>query len=100
MHPRHLAFCRMAEHGCLSSLEVKAKTSLTRRRWRLIKEHLKRDSPAEKKLFDNEDGGKDSFGIFAKRDSGATAKIPGEPDNHEGWEDSAVPPEKARRLPA
>jgi FAD/FMN-containing dehydrogenase/Fe-S oxidoreductase len=25
---------------------------------------------------------------------GATAKIPGEPDNHEGWEDSAVSPEK------
>ena len=24
---------------------------------------------------------------------GATAKIPGEPDNHEGWEDSSVPPE-------
>lgn len=25
---------------------------------------------------------------------GATAKIPGEPDNHEGWEDSSVPPEE------
>ncbi|HEX5084451.1 MAG TPA: FAD-binding oxidoreductase, partial [Blastocatellia bacterium] len=25
---------------------------------------------------------------------GATARIPGEPDNHEGWEDSAVPPDQ------
>jgi Fe-S oxidoreductase len=25
---------------------------------------------------------------------GATAKIPNEPDNHEGWEDSSVPPER------
>src|SRR5262249_32201698 len=28
---------------------------------------------------------------------GATAKVPGLPDNHEGWEDSAVPPEKLGR---
>jgi FAD/FMN-containing dehydrogenase/Fe-S oxidoreductase len=25
---------------------------------------------------------------------GATAKIPGEPDNHEGWEDASVPPDR------
>ena len=28
---------------------------------------------------------------------GATARVPGEPDTWEGWEDSAVPPEQARR---
>jgi len=25
---------------------------------------------------------------------GATAKVPGMPENHEGWEDASVPPDK------
>ncbi|GAA4964854.1 hypothetical protein GCM10023238_35590 [Streptomyces heliomycini] len=31
---------------------------------------------------------------------GATAHVPGEPDTWEGWEDSAVPVDRLRRLPA
>ena len=31
---------------------------------------------------------------------GATAHVPGQPDTFEGWEDSAVAPGPARRLPA
>ncbi|HEV2125502.1 MAG TPA: FAD-linked oxidase C-terminal domain-containing protein, partial [Chloroflexota bacterium] len=34
--------------------------------------------------------------VWAVRESGlgATAHVPGQPENHEGWEDSAVPPER------
>ena len=39
-------------------------------------------------------------GRCASRGLGATARVPGEPDTWAGWEDSAVPPERARRLPA
>jgi FAD/FMN-containing dehydrogenase len=42
------------------------------------------DDPKQEKLvWDLREGG-----------LGATAKVPGEPDNHEGWEDSSVPPVK------
>jgi FAD/FMN-containing dehydrogenase/Fe-S oxidoreductase len=45
------------------------------------------------KLFDDP---KEEKIVWQLRESGlgATAKIPGEPDNHEGWEDSSVPPER------
>ena len=60
---------------------------------RLMKELSQRDSPPKTKLFDNEDEERIVWHL-REEGLGATAKIPGEPDNHEGWEDSAVPPEK------
>ena len=48
------------------------------------------DDPAQEKL------------VWHLREEGlgATAKVPDMPDNHEGWEDSSVPPDRAGRLPA
>ena len=45
------------------------------------------------KLFDDQE---EESKVWKTRESGlgATARVPGEPDTWEGWEDSAVPPEK------
>jgi FAD/FMN-containing dehydrogenase len=59
-----------------------------------LMEHLKTvDNPPSMKLFDDEI---EEEHLWKVRESGlgATARIPGEPDAWEGWEDSAVPPEK------
>ena len=57
-------------------------------------EHLKGVSnPPSMKLFDNE---AEEEHLWKVRESGlgATARIPGEKDAWEGWEDSAVPPDR------
>jgi FAD/FMN-containing dehydrogenase/Fe-S oxidoreductase len=61
---------------------------------RRLMEHLKTvKSPPSMKLFDNES---EEVHLWKVRESGlgATARIPGEKDAWEGWEDSAVPPAK------
>jgi FAD/FMN-containing dehydrogenase/Fe-S oxidoreductase len=59
-----------------------------------VMEHLKgaKDAPSMK-LFDNES---EEEHLWKVRESGlgATARIPGEKDAWEGWEDSAVPPDR------
>ncbi|MGE5755427.1 MAG: FAD-binding and (Fe-S)-binding domain-containing protein, partial [Planctomycetaceae bacterium] len=59
-----------------------------------LMEHLKQaDNAPSMKLFDDPEEEKH---LWKVRESGlgATARIPGEKDAWEGWEDSAVPPEK------
>jgi len=59
-----------------------------------LMDHLKRTGhPPSMKLFDNEE---EEQHLWKVRESGlgATARIPGEKDAWEGWEDSAVPPER------
>ncbi|HEY1337123.1 MAG TPA: FAD-binding and (Fe-S)-binding domain-containing protein [Bryobacteraceae bacterium] len=59
-----------------------------------LMDHLKKSAnPPPMKLFDDR---KQEKAIWDLREEGlgATARIPCEPDNHEGWEDSSVPPEK------
>ncbi len=53
----------------------------------------KKGSPPSMKLFDDK---REEKMIWKVRESGlgATARVPGEKDTWEGWEDSAVPPEK------
>lgn len=60
---------------------------------RLMDELKGKGRTASMKLFDNP---KQERIIWHLREEGlgATARIPGEPDNHEGWEDSAVPPDR------
>ena len=53
-------------------------------------------NPPPMKLFDDPEQEK-MFGNCAKSGLGATARVPGETDNHEGWEDSSVPPENLGR---
>ena len=63
-------------------------------------DHLKSvANPPSMKLFDDE---AEEEHLWKVRESGlgATARIPGEKDAWEGWEDSAVPPDRVGRLPA
>lgn len=59
----------------------------------LMAELKKKPHPPTMKLFDDP---KQEALVWHIREEGlgATAKVPGERENHEGWEDSAVPPEK------
>jgi FAD/FMN-containing dehydrogenase/Fe-S oxidoreductase len=91
MHPRTRLMPEggawlLIEFGGESKEEADAKA-------RKLMEHLSNGDKPPMKLFDDP---KQEKIVWELREAGlgATAKIPGEPDNHEGWEDSAVPPEK------
>ncbi|HSU26347.1 MAG TPA: FAD-binding oxidoreductase, partial [Pyrinomonadaceae bacterium] len=77
----------LVEFGGAEEAEAKEKAN------KFVKEISNRRDPPPTKLFDNKD---EEQLVWKIREAGlgATAKIPGEPDNHEGWEDSAVPPEQ------
>jgi FAD/FMN-containing dehydrogenase len=61
---------------------------------RRLMEHLKKaDNAPSMKLFDDPEQEKHLWKV-REAGLGATARIPGEKDAWEGWEDSAVPPEK------
>ncbi len=51
------------------------------------------DHPPSMKLFDDK---QEEARLWAIRESGlgATARVPGQPDTHPGWEDAAVPPDR------
>ena len=62
-------------------------------------EKLKQNEhPPAMKLFDDPDM---EAHIWHLREEGlgATARVPGDPDNWEGWEDAAVPPDKGGAYP-
>jgi FAD/FMN-containing dehydrogenase/Fe-S oxidoreductase len=59
---------------------------------RLMEDYKNRGNPPSMKLFDNPDEEREVWDL-REAGLGATARVPGEPDNHEGWEDSSVPPE-------
>ncbi len=77
----------IAEFGADSTQEAKAAA-----------EHALQDLQKNSDITDSRiyDGEKEQKDIWTVRDSGlgATARIPDQKDNWEGWEDSAVPPEK------
>src|SRR5579884_1559479 len=62
----------------------------------LMEDLKKQGNPPPMKLFD--DPAQEAH-IWHLREEGlgATARVPGEPDNWEGWEDAAVPPDKLGR---
>ncbi|HWQ35159.1 MAG TPA: FAD-binding and (Fe-S)-binding domain-containing protein [Blastocatellia bacterium] len=63
---------------------------------KLMDELKQKPNPPSMKLFDDP---KQEALVWHFREEGlgATAKVPGEKENHEGWEDSAVPPENLGR---
>ncbi|HEY3875001.1 MAG TPA: FAD-binding and (Fe-S)-binding domain-containing protein, partial [Candidatus Kapabacteria bacterium] len=77
----------LAEFGANSKEEAKEVAE------RALKELQKFGKLTDSRLYVGDTEQKD---IWTVRDSGlgATARIPGQKDNWEGWEDSAVPPEK------
>ncbi|MCX7512747.1 FAD-binding and (Fe-S)-binding domain-containing protein [Frateuria hangzhouensis] len=93
MHPKDRALLPpgggwlMVEFGGDSKQEADAKA-------RKLMQALKaEDHPPSMKLFDDpaEEG---MLWIIRESGLGATARVPGQPDGHPGWEDAAVPPDK------
>jgi len=96
MHPQHLDL--MPEGGAWLLVEFggRSKEESDANARKLMDELNRRTRPPSMKLFDNPAQEHLIWGL-REEGLGATAKIPGEPDNHEGWEDSSVPPEKLGR---
>jgi FAD/FMN-containing dehydrogenase/Fe-S oxidoreductase len=103
MHPKHLKMMPDGSAWLLVEFGGRTKEEANSSARKLMEFLDKSGSAVAFKLFD--DAGEEKL-IWLLREEGlgATAKIPGEPENHEGWEDSAVPPEKLgdylRRLQA
>ncbi|MGI8466825.1 MAG: FAD-binding and (Fe-S)-binding domain-containing protein [Pyrinomonadaceae bacterium] len=90
MHPRHLNMMPEGNAWLLVEFGGTDKQDSDANAKKLM-EALKKNGSTPMKLFDNP---KEEKLIWYLREEGlgATAKIPGEPDNHEGWEDASVPP--------
>ena len=93
MHPKHLKMMPDGSAWLLVEFGGRTKEESNAGARELMKFLEKSGSAVSFKLFD--DAAEERL-IWRLREEGlgATAKIPGEPENHEGWEDSAVPPEK------
>ena len=91
MHPQHLDMMPEGKAWLLVEFGGETKEEADDEARKLIA-HLKNDGDPPVKLFDNKKK-KKLIWYLREEGLGATAKIPGEPDNHEGWEDSSVPPE-------
>lgn len=93
MHPKHLKLMPDGSAWLLVEFGGKTKEDANDEAQAFMELLEKTGSAVSFKLFD--DAAEEKL-IWTLREEGlgATAKIPGEPENHEGWEDSAVPPEK------
>lgn len=93
MHPEHLKLMPDGSAWLLVEFGGKTKEEANSGAQELMRFLQRSGSAVSFKLFD--DAAEEKL-IWRLREEGlgATAKIPGEPENHEGWEDSAVPPEK------
>jgi FAD/FMN-containing dehydrogenase/Fe-S oxidoreductase len=93
MHPQHLNMMPEGHAWVLVEFGGESKEESDAAARKLMDELKQRKNPPSLKLFDNPVHEKLVW-YLREEGLGATAKIPGEPDNHEGWEDSSVPPEK------
>src|SRR5205085_9241156 len=93
MHPEHLDMMPEGEAWLLVEFGGESKEESDAAARKLMDELKRKEHPPSLKLFD--DPAQEKLVWYLREEGlGATAKIPGEPDNHEGWEDSSVPPEK------
>ncbi|HJT65534.1 MAG TPA: FAD-binding and (Fe-S)-binding domain-containing protein [Pyrinomonadaceae bacterium] len=93
MHPKHLNLMPEGTAWLLVEFGGRDKQEADANARKLMDALKQKGNPPSMKLFD--DPAYEKL-IWELREEGlgATAKIPNEPDNHEGWEDSSVPPEK------
>ena len=91
MHPQNLEIMPEGNAWLLIEFGGRSKEESDENARKFMR-HLKQNGDPPLKLFDDP---KEEKLVWNLREEGlgATAKIPGEPDNHEGWEDSAVPPD-------
>ena len=93
MHPKHLNLMPEGNAWLLVEFGGHDKQEADANARKLMDALKQKGKPPSMKLFDDPAYEKLIWGL-REEGLGATAKIPGEPDNHEGWEDSSVPPEK------
>ncbi|HYX27327.1 MAG TPA: FAD-linked oxidase C-terminal domain-containing protein [Pyrinomonadaceae bacterium] len=92
MHPKNLNMMPEGKAWLLVEFGGQTKEDSDANARKLMDHLSKSEAPPPMKLFDNPVHEKLIWSL-REEGLGATAKIPGEPDNHEGWEDSSVPPE-------
>ncbi|HEX8922657.1 MAG TPA: FAD-binding and (Fe-S)-binding domain-containing protein, partial [Pyrinomonadaceae bacterium] len=93
MHPKNLNIMPEGKAWLLVEFGGRSKEESDANARKLMDDFKQRGDAPPMKLFDNPAHEKLVW-YLREEGLGATAKIPGEPDNHEGWEDSSVPPEK------
>jgi FAD/FMN-containing dehydrogenase/Fe-S oxidoreductase len=93
MHPKNLNMMPEGKAWLLVEFGGRSKEESDANARKLMDDFKQRGDAPPMKLFDNPAHEKLVW-YLREEGLGATAKIPGEPDNHEGWEDSSVPPEK------
>ncbi|MCA1816422.1 MAG: FAD-binding oxidoreductase [Acidobacteria bacterium] len=93
MHPKNLNMMPDGHAWLLVEFGGESKEESDANARKLMDAFKRRGDAPPLKLFDNRAHEKLIWHL-REEGLGATAKIPGEPDNHEGWEDSSVPPEK------
>jgi FAD/FMN-containing dehydrogenase/Fe-S oxidoreductase len=92
-HPKNLEMMPEGRAWLLVEFGGDTKEQADASAWRLIEKLKQEKTPPTTKLFDDPAHEKLVWEL-REEGLGATAKIPGRPDNHEGWEDSSVPPDK------
>ena len=93
MHPKHLNLMPEGKAWLLVEFGGRDKQESDANARKLMDALKQKGNAPPMKLFDNPAYEKLIWDL-REEGLGATAKIPNEPDNHEGWEDSSVPPEK------
>jgi FAD/FMN-containing dehydrogenase/Fe-S oxidoreductase len=93
MHPKHLNLMPEGKAWLLVEFGGRDKQEADANARKLMDALKQTGKPPSMKLFDDPVYEKLIWEL-REEGLGATAKIPNEPDNHEGWEDSSVPPEK------
>ena len=93
LHPRNIELLPPGGGWLLVELGGESREEADDRARRLMDALKAQPDAPSMKLFDDP---REAKAVWKVRESGlgATARVPGQPDTWEGWEDSAVPPEK------
>jgi FAD/FMN-containing dehydrogenase/Fe-S oxidoreductase len=93
LHPPNMSFMPEGEAWLLIEFGGKDKAESDSNAHRCMEDFKRRGNAPPMKLFDNP--AQEKF-IWHLREEGlgATAKVPDMPENHEGWEDASVPPDR------
>jgi FAD/FMN-containing dehydrogenase/Fe-S oxidoreductase len=93
IHPPNLSIMPEGEAWLLAEFGGKDKQEADANARKCMNDFGKRQHPPSMKLFDDPPLEKLVWHL-REEGLGATAKVPDMPENHEGWEDASVPPDK------
>ncbi len=96
MHPPHLDLMPKGAAWLLIEFGGKDKQESDANARKCMDDFKQHPNPPSMKLFDNPTEEKLVWHL-REEGLGATAKVPDMPENHEGWEDASVPPDKLGR---